>query len=92
MRIHDYFQPSNQSNISDSASNSGFKSLKSINTFNETTSGKSFKDLMLQTLGSRGSRAINQQQNISDRLKVNLPQKNLNYLPSNMQRVNQIIA
>ncbi len=73
-------------------SNSGLKSLKSLNTFNDTMSGKSFKDLMLQTLGSRGSRVLNQQSNISDRLEMNLPPKNLNYQPSSMQRVNTIIA
>jgi len=39
-----------------------------LNTFNDTMSGKSFKDLMLQTLGSRGSKVLNQQSNISDRL------------------------
>ena len=62
MRITDYFQQPPQSSDSMSA----VKSIKSI--MNETSNGSSFKDMMLQTLGSRGSRLLNQQSNFQDRL------------------------
>lgn len=58
MRIHDYFQHVPQSSNADSMS--AVKSMKSVSLLNETSNGNSFKDMMLQTLGSRGSRIVNQ--------------------------------